>query len=215
MRFGYSRCSSVGQSLDVQIEELNKAVCERIIQEKVSGKNVEDRPELQTLLRFMRKGDELYVTRIDRLARSVVDLCNIAKMLDEKECRLVILHQNMDTGSSYGRFMVHILGAVAEFERTLLRDRQRAGIDAWKEKIRTGEATLPKRTPKYDHEEIRRLHHHNLSARAIAKKTGATLTTVYRILELNAPNPATRGRRKANGAGFNQVPADPQNTTPS
>lgn len=194
MRFGYSRCSSTGQSLDIQIEELNKAVCERIIQEKISGKNVEDRPELQTLLRFMRKGDELFVTRIDRLARSVADLCAIAKMLAEKECRLVILHQNMDTSSSYGKFMLHILGSVAEFERDLLRDRQRAGIDRWKEKLRTGEATLPARTPKFDPEEIRRLYHHNMKPRAIAKKLGCAANTVYRVLELGAGNPVTKDR---------------------
>lgn len=200
MRFGYARCSSIGQSLDIQIETLNAQVCERIVQEKVSGKDIDNRPELQALLNFMRKGDELFVTKIDRLARSVSDLCSIAKLLDKRECRLVIVDQQMDTASSAGRFMFHVIGAVAEFENGLRRERQRAGIDAWKEKIRRGEVTRPKRSPKFDHEEIRRLHHHNLSARAIAKKTGATLTTVYRILELNAPNPATRGKRKANGS---------------
>lgn len=202
MRWGYARCSTLDQSLDIQLDDLNKAVCERIIQEKVSGKNIEDRPELQMLLRFMREGDELFVCRIDRLARSVADLCAIAKQLDEKQCRLVIIHQNLDTTSSYGKFLLHILGSVAEFERELLRERQKAGISRWQERLRTGEATRPKRTPKFDHEEIRRLFHHNMSARAIAKKTGATLTTVYRILELNAPNPTKSGgaRAKANGA---------------
>lgn len=166
----------------------------------MSGKEIDNRPELQALLNFMRKGDELFVTKIDRLARSVSDLCAIAKLLDERECRLVIVDQKMDTASTYGRFMFHVIGAVAEFENGLRRERQMAGIAAWKEKKRTGEAPTPVRGPVYDHEEIRRLHHHNLSARAIAKKTGATLTTIYRVLELNAPNPATRGRRKANGA---------------
>jgi len=199
IRFGYARCSSTGQNLDIQIQTLNGQACERIIQEKVSGKDIDNRPELVTLLNFMRKGDELFVTKIDRLARSVSDLCAIAKMLDQKECRLVIVEQQMDTASTYGRFMLHVIGAVAEFENGLRRERQRAGIDQWKEKLRTGEATLPARTPKFNPDTIRQMHHNNIKPRDIARKLKCSNQTVYRILELGAKNPVKR-----NGLDFTE-----------
>lgn len=196
MRFGYCRCSARDQSLDIQIEELNKHACERIVQEKLSGTSM-DRPQLQTFLEFMRKGDELYVCRIDRLARSVSDLCAIAKYLDDKGARLVITQQQMDTGSTYGRFMMHVLGAVAEFETGLRKERQMAGIEAAKAKGVYANAT--KRTPTFDPKEIHRLYHNNMRPRQIAKKLGCSWQTVYRVLNLD-----TKGH-KANPLG---VPAE-------
>ena len=182
MLFGYARCSTTDQNLDIQIAELNRHACERIIQEKASGKDMENRPELRTLLDFMRSGDVLYVTKIDRLARSVSDLCDIAKRLDEKGCRLVITQQQMDTGSSYGRFMLHVLGAVAQFENSLRRERQMAGIEAAKTK---GIYARP-RKKKFDPNEIRRLHNQNMRPVDIARKLGCSKHTIYQALDLNA-----------------------------
>lgn len=194
VRYGYARVSSNSQSLDIQLDDLNKNVCQHIRSEKVSGKNIDDRPQLQLLLEFMQEGDELVVTRLDRLARSVVDLRNIISLLEKKKCTLKVTQQPVDTSTSVGRMIVGMLGLFAEFELEIRRERQAAGIQAWKEKLRTGEVTLPKRTPKFDPEEIRRLYHHNMKPRAIAKKLGCAANTVYRVLELGAGNPVTRDR---------------------
>ena len=180
-RYGYARCSSKDQSLDIQIDELNKHACQMIRQEKVSGVSMEDRHELKVLLEFMQPGDELFVCRIDRLARSVSDLCAIAKYLDDKGCRLVITQQSMDTGSNYGRLMMHILGSIAEFETSLRKERQMLGINAAKAR---GVYNKP-RPPKFDPEEIRRMFHENVSALQISRKLKCSRQTVYRALGLN------------------------------
>lgn len=188
-KFGYARVSSNSQSLDIQIADLNKHVCEHIRSEKVSGKNIEERPELNIILQFMRTGDELVVTRIDRLARSIIDLRNIIDLLNKKGCTLRATQQPIDTSTSIGRMMIGFLGLFAEFELEIRKERQRAGIDAWMDKVRRGEVETQKRTPKFDPAEIRRLHHHNMKPRAIAKKLGCSNQTIYRVLELGANNP--------------------------
>ncbi len=189
IKYGYARVSSNSQSLDIQIADLNKHVCEHIRSEKVSARNIEDRPELRLLLEFMRNGDCLCVTRLDRLARSVVDLKNIIALLEKKGCTLQVTQQPIDTSTSIGRMMIGMLGLFAEFELEIRRERQRQGIDAWKDKISAGEVALPKRQPIFDPEEIRRLHHHNMKPRAIAKKLNCSAQTVYRVLQLGADNP--------------------------
>lgn len=180
MRFGYSRCSSVGQSLDIQIADLNAHACERIVQEKVSGRSVDNRPELRNLIDFMRKGDEMWVTRLDRLARSTLDLCNIVRELEEKGCSLHATQQAIETKSPTGRLLVQILGVVAEFENEIRRERQLAGIALAKE---NGVYNRP-RSHTFDPEEIKRLYHLNVRPREIAKKLGCSAQTVYRILNL-------------------------------
>jgi DNA invertase Pin-like site-specific DNA recombinase len=190
-RYGYARCSTAEQNLDVQIDILNRHACEMIRQEKVSGTSLEGRHELELLLEFMRPGDELFVCRIDRLARSVSDLCAIAKRLDEKGCRLVITEQQMDTGSSYGRFMLHILGSVAEFENALRRDRQMAGIA----KARESDAyKVHKRGPTYDREEIAALLETGMPITRIAKKMGCAEFTIRRARkEIQAASEVSNG----------------------
>jgi DNA invertase Pin-like site-specific DNA recombinase len=186
LRFGYSRCSSIGQSLDIQIADLNAHACERIVQEKVSGKSIDNRPELKNLLDFMRKGDELYCTRVDRLARSTLDLCNIVKLLEDKECVLVFTQQPFETRTTTGRLMLQLLGVISEFENSLRRERQMAGIEVAKA---NGVYARP-RTPTFDHDLIRRLYHdEGVKPRQIAKRLGASVQTIYRVLDLNAPNP--------------------------
>ena len=177
VRYGYARCSTADQNLEIQLEELNKHACEMIRQEKVSATSMEGRHELELLLEFMRPGDELFVCRIDRLARSVSDLCAIAKRLDEKGCRLVITQQQMDTGSSYGRFMLHVLGAVAEFETALRKDRQMAGILKARE---SGVYRVHKRGPTYDRAEIAALLETGMPITKIAKKMKCAEFTIRR-----------------------------------
>ena len=179
-RYGYARCSTIEQNLDVQLDELGRHSCQMIRQEKVSGTSMEGRRELELLLEFMQPGDELFVCRIDRLARSVSDLCAIAKRLDEKGCRLVVTQQQMDTGSSYGRFMLHILGAVAEFETALRKDRQMSGIAKARE---SGVYQEHKRGPTYDRAKIWDMKHvQKMKTAHIARELKCAEWTVRRAL---------------------------------
>ena len=134
MKYGYARVSSSGQDLTIQIEALTNAGCETIRQEKVSGTSVQGRDELNTLLEFLRKGDELVVTRIDRLARSIRDLQNIVYDLDKKGVTISATEQPIDTQTSAGKCFLDMLGVFGEFETNLRKERQMEGISKAKEK---------------------------------------------------------------------------------
>lgn len=134
MKIGYARVSSVGQSLDMQIEKLTAYGCEKIFQEKRSGATREKREAVNAALDFCREGDVLVITKLDRLARSMSDLQDISKTLDNKAVGFVVLDQNIDTTTSAGRLTFHLLGAVAEFERSLLAERRNEGIEKAKAK---------------------------------------------------------------------------------
>ena len=179
VRFGYARVSSQGQSLDIQIADLNACACEVIRTEKASGKDTEGRPELKTLLQFMRAGDELYVTRVDRLARSTLDLCEIVAHLENKGCILVCTQQPVETRSSMGRLMVQILAVFAEFELGIRRERQMAGIEKAK-----AEGRYPKGRPRLDYAMIRHevLAHPNEARAAVARRLKVSNKSLYRAL---------------------------------
>ena len=129
---GYARVSSAGQKLDVQLEKLTKHGCERIYQEKESGLTA-NRPELLFCLNYVREGDTLVVTKLDRLARSTSDLCNISDRLKNKNVALQVIDQNIDTSHSSGRLLFHMLSAIAEFETDIRKERQMDGIKKAKE----------------------------------------------------------------------------------
>src|ERR1035437_11178837 len=124
MRVGYARVSATEQSIEAQLERLGD--CERIFSEKLSGKR-DDRPQLTAALEFVREGDQLVATRLDRLARSVSHLCSIAEQLRTKQVELVILDQQIDTATPAGKFLFHMLAAVAEFQLGLYLEAHRAG----------------------------------------------------------------------------------------
>jgi len=123
---GYARVSSIGQSLEVQLDKLKD--CDKIFQEKRSGKQTDNRPELLKALDYVREGDSLVISRLDRMARSVLDLAKIAERLKEKGVALKVLDQSIDTSTSEGKLMFHMLGAFAEFENDIRRERQQDGI---------------------------------------------------------------------------------------
>ena len=125
MRVGYARVSTTEQNIEAQLERL--ADCEKVVAEKKTGSLVE-RPELAAALEWVREGDTLVATRIDRLARSVAHLCEINEELDRKKVHLHILDQAIDTSTPTGKLMFHLLAAIAEFELTMKREAQRAGI---------------------------------------------------------------------------------------
>ncbi len=122
---GYARVSSVGQSLDVQLDKLKH--CDKIFQEKRSGSSSK-RPRLKACLEYVRGGDTLVVTRLDRLARSTLHLCQLAEQLERKQVNLQVLDQNIHTGDATGRLLFNMLGAIAQFETEIRAERQMDGI---------------------------------------------------------------------------------------
>jgi len=126
--------SSVGQSLDTQIEKLTAFGCEKVFQEKRSGATREKREAVNAALEFCREGDVLVITKLDRLARSMSDLQDISKTLNRKGVDFIVLDQSIDTTTPAGRLTFHLLGAVAEFERDLIAERRNEGIEKAKAK---------------------------------------------------------------------------------
>lgn len=126
---GYARTSTVEQmaGLEAQIRDLKAAGCGRIFQEQISSVDTK-RPELARCLDFVRDGDVLVVTKLDRLARSMADLMAILAKLKEKGVELRILSLNLDTATPTGKLMLNLMGSIAEFERELMLERQREGI---------------------------------------------------------------------------------------
>ena len=126
---GYARVSSVGQSLEVQLEKLKH--CDKLYQEQRSAASGK-RPRLEACLDYVREGDTLVVTRLDRLARSTLHLCQIAEGLRQKNVHLQVLDQQIDTNDATGRLLFHMLGAIAQFETELRAERQMDGIQSAK-----------------------------------------------------------------------------------
>ena len=175
--YGYARVSSIDQDLSLQRAALKAAGANIIRAEKVSGASRKGRSELETLLEFLRPGDTLIVTRIDRLARSLRDLQNIVHELREKGVHLKATEQPVDTTSAAGKAFLSMLGVFAEFENNLRRERQMEGINA--AKIR---GVYKGRKPSIEPDEIRRLRKEGLGATEIARKLGIGRASVYRVL---------------------------------
>ena len=133
---GYARVSSVGQSLEVQLDKLQD--CKKIFQEKRSAA-AGKRPQLEACLEYVREDDTLVVTRLDRLARSTLHLCQIADELKRKGVELRVVDQNIDTADATGRLLFNMLGAIAQFETEIRAERQLDGITkARKKGVRFG-----------------------------------------------------------------------------
>lgn len=186
-RFGYARVSSTDQDLTIQLEKLKAAGCTVIRSEKMSGKSADDRPELATVMQFLREGDELVVVRLDRLGRSTRDVLNLVHDLDQKGASLRILDPEMTTGGDVGRIVVTVLGMVAEMERKFILERQRAGIEAAKAAGVYAGKGRPKSMPV---DEIRRRDAAGEGPAAIARALGISRTSVYRILDRQSETPS-------------------------
>ena len=179
MKYGYARVSSSGQDLTVQLDALKAAGCETIRQEKVSGTSTQGRDELNTLLEFMREGDELVITRIDRLARSVRDLQNIVYDLNKRGINISATEQPIDTKTSVGKCFLDMLSVFSEFETNLRKERQMEGIEKAKEK-----GVYKGRKPSIDVNAVKELKEKGMGASAIAKELGIGRASVYRALEV-------------------------------
>ena len=175
---GYARVSSSGQSLEVQRDQLLAAGCSRIFEEKRSGLSQDGREQLALALDYVRDGDVLIVTRLDRLARSITDLRQIVDRLTAKEVGFRALQQgDLDTSTSNGRLMLNMLGAFAEFEADLRRERQREGID----KAKTN-GIYKGRKPSVPVDEVRKLKAEGMAPTEIAKRLKVGRASVYRAL---------------------------------
>ena len=174
---GYGRVSSTGQSLGLQREQLLGAGCDEVFEEKRSGTTREGRDQLEAALRFVRKGDIFVVTRLDRLARSMVDLVKIVDALNAKDVGFRVLQQPIDTTTSEGRLMLGILGSFAEFETAIRRERQMDGIAKAKKVAGKYRGRMARINPS----EIAALRCEGMGASAIAKKLGIGRASVYRV----------------------------------
>ena len=137
MRIGYARVSTIEQSLDLQIDALKRAGCEKIIEDTVSGKT-ESRSGLDRVREMLREGDVLVVWRLDRLGRSLKHLIELIAELEKQGVGFQSLQEAIDTTTPGGKLVFHIFGALAEFERNLISDRTKAGLDAARARGRRG-----------------------------------------------------------------------------
>ena len=188
--YGYARVSTLDQDLAIQRATLKAAGCEVIRAEKVSGTRRDGRTELQVLLAFLRSGDTLVVTRIDRLARSLKDLQDIVHELKARGVSLRATEQPVDTATAAGKAFLDMLGVFAEFETNLRRERQLEGIKAAKAK-----GIYKGRKPSIDPAQVRRLLEvEGLGPSAIARRLGIGRASVYRVLAgKGGSDPVTTG----------------------
>ena len=137
MKIGYARVSTKDQNLDLQIEALEKAGCEKIYQEKISGAT-NNRPELDKMIEQFREGDELYVWRLDRLGRSIKNIIDLVLSLSEKGIIIKGLVDGVDTSTINGRLFLNLMASLAEYERELIRERTNAGLQTARARGRLG-----------------------------------------------------------------------------
>jgi DNA invertase Pin-like site-specific DNA recombinase len=177
---GYARVSSSGQSLDIQHDALREAGCEKVFSEKMSGRSTTDREQLAMALDFVREGDTLICTRLDRLARSVGDLHQIVEKLIAKMVAFRCLNQSaVDTDTSTGRLMLAILAAVAAFENDIRSERQREGVERAK-----AAGKYKGRPASIDPERVKTLKANGMGATEIAKVMKIGKASVYRALSV-------------------------------
>jgi DNA invertase Pin-like site-specific DNA recombinase len=183
MLIGYARVSTQDQKLEMQIEALKKAGCERIFDDKTSGaKN--QKLGLEKALDIMRPGDTLVVWKLDRLGRSVKQLIDLVNHLQKKGVMFKSLTDAIDTGTAAGRFFFHVMASLAEMERELIVERTRAGLAAAKKMGRTGGRQRQMTNSKI--ESAKKLLSSGLLPRDVAKNLGVSIPTLYRWIPASA-----------------------------
>lgn len=179
MLIGYARTSTVEQEagLEAQCRDLKAVGCDRLFSEQVSS--LAQRAQLDAALDYIRDGDVLVVTKLDRLARSMRDLLEIVARIEGKGASLKILSMNLDTKTATGKLMLNVLGSVAEFERSMMLERQREGIAKAK---RDGKYKGRKPTARAKNDDVLALARTGVGAVEIAKQLGISRSSVWRIV---------------------------------
>jgi DNA invertase Pin-like site-specific DNA recombinase len=179
MKLGYARTSTVEQEagFEAQVRELEKVGCEKIFREQVSS--VARREQLEAAIDYLRDGDTLVVTKLDRLARSTRHLGELMDSLSNKGAHLQIMDLGIDTGTATGELVVNLIGAIAQFERKMMLERQREGIAKAKSE---GKYKGRKPTARAKAEDVKRLRSEGVGATEIAAQLGIGRASVYRIL---------------------------------
>src|SRR5699024_10672599 len=199
MLIGYARVSSHDQNLELQRDALEAAGCEKVFEDKTSGARIE-RPEWQRAKDHLRQGDTLVVWRLDRLGRSLKHLITTIEELDERGVGFRSLQENLDTTTSGGRLIFHVFGALAEFERELIRERTMAGLAAARARGRKGG-----RPRKLNDKQIEMAHQllkdPNQQVSEVAKMVGVARSTLYNALsrETRPQGDKECGPRTVNG----------------
>lgn len=179
---GYARVSTTGQSLDTQLEALSG--CEKIFREKISGAK-DDRPELQAMLEFVREGDVVQVTKLDRLARNTRHLLEVSEYLQGKGVALNILNIGINTATPTEKLMLTMIGAIATFEREMMLERQAEGIALAKLK---GKYKGRKPTARSKAKEVIVLVENGTSKAEISHLLKIGITNIYRIIRTERPD---------------------------
>ena len=177
---GYARVSSTDQDHSIQIDALEKSGCKKIFAEKKSGVSKNDRQAFHECLEYLREGDTLVVTRIDRLTRSIRDLQNLLHEFKEKKIHLKAVEQPVDTASASGKFFLDILGVFAEFETNLRHERQLEGVERAKQ---AGKYKGRQPTARAKSTEVICLMNQGLTRMEIAQQLDIGVASVYRILK--------------------------------
>lgn len=180
MKIGYRRVSSVDQNLDRQ----DLGDIDKLFEEKLSAATAKDRPELQGMINFARDGDEVIVWSIDRAARDLRDLQMIIQTLNDKNVSITFLSENLTFAPSsndpFAKLQLHLMGAFAEFERSIIRKRQAEGIAKAKAK-----GVYKGRKPTIDPIKVMELHNDGLGPSKIAEKMGISRVSVYRAMKMS------------------------------
>ena len=177
-KIGYARVSTIDQDFQIQQQRLIAEGCLIVRAEKVSGASRDGRTELATIIEFLREGDELIVTRLDRLGRDTRDVLNIVHECEQRGAFVTVLDPPVSTRGEIGQVILTVLGMVAQMERRFIKERQREGILRAKAEgsYKGGKARL-------DHPLIQRLHDEGVGVSAIAKVAKCSRMQVYRILD--------------------------------
>lgn len=187
-RIGYARVSTADQDLDIQLERLSREGCQILRSEKVSAGTRIGRAELANIIDFMREGDELVVTRLDRLGRDTRDVLNIVHECQQKGASVTILDPHVSTRGDMGSMILTVLGMVAQMERRFIKERQREGIAKAKlaGRYRGGRRRL-------NHNEILKQFETGHTVTAISKNLKCSRMHVYRVLKSQAPQTHDNG----------------------
>jgi DNA invertase Pin-like site-specific DNA recombinase len=180
MLVGYARVSTQDQDLSLQLDALHAAGCDKVYTEKASGAQ-RDRPQLQAALEYMRGKDTLIVWKLDRLARSLKQLIETVEELGERGIGLRSLTESLDTTTSGGTLVFHLFAALAEFERSMIRERTRSGLQAARRRGRVGG-----RPPALTSQDLAAakalLRDPEITVDQVAKRLGVAPSTLYRHL---------------------------------